>query len=123
MCLFDALIGNGDRLSGGNLRTATNGMQRVIIRDHNLAFPVRWSDGQRGRILEELQRARRFPRALVESLRDLDAASLERATHDEIVGELLDASQREALLDRRATILSYVAALIDEHGEAAVLDL
>lgn len=123
MCLFDALIGNGDRLSGGNLRTATNGMQRVIIRDHNLAFPVRWSDGQRGRILDELQRSRRFPRALVEGLRALDAASLERASHDEIVGDLLDDAQREAVLDRRATILSWIGALVDEHGEDAVLDL
>lgn len=123
MCVFDALIGNGDRLSGGNLRTATNGMQRVIIRDHNLAFPVRWADGQRGRILEELQRTRRFPRALVEALRDLDAISLARASHDEIVGELLDESQREAVLERRAMILSYVGALVEEHGESRVLDL
>jgi hypothetical protein len=123
MCVFDALIGNGDRLSGGNLRTATNGMQRVIIRDHNLAFPVRWSEGQRARILDELQRSRRFRRSLIDALRALDEASLERASHDEIVGDLLDEAQREAVLDRRATILSWVAALIEEHGEAAVLDL
>jgi hypothetical protein len=123
MCLFDALIGNGDRLSGGNLRTATNGMQRVVIRDHNLAFPVRWSDGQRGRILEELQRTRRFPRSLIETLRGLDATALTRASRDEIVGDLLEESQREAVLERRAMILSYVGALIEEHGEPAVLDL
>jgi hypothetical protein len=123
MCVFDALIGNGDRLSGGNLRTATNGMQRVIIRDHNLAFPVRWGESQRGRILEELQRTRRFPRSLVEALRRLDAASLARASHDEIVGDLLDDTQREAVLERRAMILSYVEALIEEHGEPAVIDL
>jgi hypothetical protein len=123
MCLFDALIGNGDRLSGGNLRTATNGMQRVVIRDHNLAFPVRWSDGQRGRILEELQRTRRFPRSLIETLRGLDATALARASRDEIVGDLLEESQREAVLERRAMILSYVGALIEEHGEPAVLDL
>lgn len=123
MCLFDALVGNGDRLSGGNLRTATNGMQRVIIRDFNLAFPVRWSEGQRGRIVEELQRARRFPRALVEALRGLDEAALVRASHDDIVGDLLSDEQRAAVLDRREMVLSYVAALIEEHGEAAVLDL
>lgn len=123
MCLFDALVGNGDRLSGGNLRTATNGTQRVIIRDFNLAFPARWSDGQRQRIVEELSRARRFPRALVDALRSLDEASLARATQDEFAGELLDGSQREAVLDRREMVLSYVAALIEEHGEAAILDL
>lgn len=123
MCVFDALIGNGDRLSGGNLRTATNGMQRVIIRDHNLAFPARWSEGQRGRIVEELQRARRFPRPLVEALRALDAPTLERVTREEVVGPLLDEAQREAVLDRRAMVLSYIAALIEEHGEAAVIDL
>lgn len=123
MCLFDALIGNGDRLSGGNLRTATNGIQRVIIRDHNLAFPIRWSDAQRGRVVDELRRARRFPRAMIEGLRALDAPALERASRDEIVGELLDEAQRAAVLDRRAMILSYVAALIEEHGEDAVLDL
>jgi len=123
MCLFDALVGNGDRLSGGNLRTATNGMQRVIIRDFNLAFPVRWSEGQRARIVEELRRARRFPRALVEALRGLDEAALVRASHDDIVGDLLSDEQRAAVLDRREMVLSYVAALIEEHGEAAVLDL
>ncbi len=123
MCLFDALIGNGDRLSGGNLRTATNGLQRVVIRDHNLAFPVRWSEGQRGRILDELQRARRFPRALVTALEALDADALDRAVSDEVAGELLEPAQRAAVLDRRAMITSYVAALVAEHGEAAVLDL
>jgi hypothetical protein len=123
MCLFDAVIGNGDRMSGGNLRTATRGSQRVIIRDHNLAFPVRWSEGQRGRILGELERAERFPRSFVEALRALDAAALTRLSRDETVGDLLDEAQREAVLDRRAMVLSYVAASIEEHGEAAVLDL
>jgi hypothetical protein len=103
----------------------TSQIQRMVIakRDHNLAFPVRWGEGQRARILEELQRTRRFPRSLVEALRGLDASSLARASHDEIVGDLLDDSQREAVLERRAMILSYVEALIEEHGEPAVLDL
>lgn len=123
MCLFDALIGNGDRLSGGNLRTATHGVQRVIIRDHNLAFPVAWSEGQRGRVVAELSRARRFPRYVVEGLRSLDRAALEAAVQDELGGALLDAAQIDAVLDRRAMVLSYVAALVEEHGEDAVLDL
>jgi hypothetical protein len=123
MCLFDALIGNGDRLSGGNLRTATNGAQRVIIRDHNLAFPARWSEPQRARVIAELTRARRFPRYVVEGLRDLDRAALEAAVHDELGGTLLDEAQIDAVLDRRDMVLSYVAALIEEHGEPAVLDL
>lgn len=123
MCLFDALIGNGDRLSGGNLRTATNGVQRVIIRDHNLAFPIRWSTGQRGRIVDELHRAQRFPRALVEALSALDENALREATRDEIAGALLDDDQIAAVMDRRAMVLSYVGALVELHGEAAVLDL
>jgi hypothetical protein len=123
MCLFDALIGNGDRLSGGNLRTATNGVQRVIIRDHNLAFPIRWGTGQRGRIVDELERAQRFPRSLIEALQALDEAALREATRDEIAGALLDDAQIAAVLDRRAMVLSYVGALIELHGEEAVLDL
>lgn len=123
MCLFDALIGNGDRLSGGNLRTATNELRRVIVRDHDLAFPVRWSEGQRARILSELRRARRFPRTLVERLETLDASVLEEIARDPTGGELLDAAQREEVLERRTMILGYVAALVEEHGEAAVLDL
>lgn len=123
MCLFDALIGNADRMSGGNLRTATNGVQRVIIRDHNLAFPAHWNEAQRGRIVDELQRAQRFPRGVVEAIERLDEAALRRAVADEFVGELLDAEQLAAVLDRRAMILSYVGALIEEHGEDAVLDL
>jgi hypothetical protein len=123
MCLFDALIGNGDRLSGGNLRTATNGAQRVIIRDHNLAFPARWSEPQRARVIAELTRARRFPRFVVEGIRSLDRASLEAAVEDQLGGALLDAAQLDAVLDRRDMVLSYVAALVEQHGEAAVLDL
>ncbi|GAB4206301.1 MAG: hypothetical protein OHK0013_22850 [Sandaracinaceae bacterium] len=123
MCLFDALIGNGDRLSGGNLRTATNGAQRVIIRDHNLAFPARWSEPQRARVIAELTRARRFPRYVVEGIRALDRASLEAAVQDELGGALLDDAQIAAVLDRRDMVLSYVAALVEEHGEPAVLDL
>jgi len=123
MCLFDALIGNGDRLSGGNLRTATNGVQRVIIRDHNLAFPIRWGASQRGRIVNELHRAQRFPRSLVEALGALDESALREATRDDIAGALLDDAQIAAVMDRRAMVLSYVGALVELHGEEAALDL
>ncbi|MCX7807502.1 MAG: hypothetical protein N2515_02740 [Deltaproteobacteria bacterium] len=124
MCLFDALIGNADRMSGGNLRTATNrGVRRVIIRDHDLAFPAHWSEPQRKRILGELRLAERFPRDLVEALRKADEAALRSATEDPEVGPLLTPEEFAALLDRRAMVLSYVAALIEMHGEEAVLDL
>ena len=121
MALFDFFIANVDRMSGGNLRTVTNeGVRRVVIRDHNLAFAARPSDANMERVLTELRRTQTFSRRTYEHLVAVDRARLEAAMVDEIGGNLVDETQLRALLDRREALLSYVSALVELHGEDAI---
>lgn len=121
MAVFDLLIGNPDRGSGGNMRTVENTVTRLVIRDHNLAFAAHPGAAQLDRMVAMLRRAHRFPRSFVERLLTLDEATLRRITTDEAVGPLLDDAQIAGVLMRRDTALSWVGALIEEHGEEAVL--
>jgi hypothetical protein len=121
MALFDFLIANVDRMSGGNLRTVTNeGVRRVVIRDHNLAFVSRPSDSQSERLLGELRRTQSFSRRTYARLVALNEVALRAAIADEIAGTLLDEAQIRAVLDRREALLSYIGALVEAHGESAV---
>ncbi len=121
MALFDFLIANVDRMSGGNLRTVTNeGVRRVVIRGHSLAFAARPTDGNMERVLTELRRTQTFSRHTYERLVALDRAHVEAAFVDEIGGNLQDDTQIRALLDRREALISYVAALVEMYGEDAI---
>jgi hypothetical protein len=121
MALFDFLIANVDRMSGGNLRTVTNeGVRRVVIRDHNLAFVSRPNEAQSDRLLTELRRTQCFSRRTYQRLVSLNEVALRAAIADEIAGTLLDDAQIAALLDRREALLTYIAALVEAHGESAI---
>jgi hypothetical protein len=121
MALFDFLIANVDRMSGGNLRTVTNeGVRRVVIRDHNLAFVSRPNDSQSERLLAELRRTQAFSRQTYARLVALNEIALRAAIRDEIAGTLLDDAQIRAVLDRREALLTYIAALVEAHGERSV---
>jgi hypothetical protein len=121
MTVFDLVIGNPDRTSGGNMRTVENASVRLVVRDHNLAFAARPNPTQMDRMVGMLRRSHRFSRSLVERLSALDEAELRRITTDEIGGPLLDDAQIAGVLSRRDTALSWIGAQIEEHGEAAVL--
>ena len=122
--LFDYLIGNTDRFSGANLQGLPD-RSRVFIRDHNLAFFVDLSPPRRERISTALQRSERFSRGTVERLLQLTPSSLAQAlARDPLHSRatpLLQPAQVEAVFARRATLLSYVGALIDQYGRDAVL--
>ena len=122
--LFDYLIGNTDRFSGANLQGLPN-RSRVFIRDHNLAFFVELSALRHRRISGALQRSERFSRGTVERLLALTPASLEAAlARDPLHSQaapLLTPAQVDALFARRSTLLSYLGALVDQHGRDAVL--
>lgn len=124
MLCFDYLIANVDRWSGGNVRADRTG-QRVIIRDHNLAFVSPLPRAQHERMLGQVRRVERFSRSFVDGLRALDEHRLrEVLAVDPTMPEgtqLLDAAQVRGVLDRRATLLSRVAALLDAYGEVEVL--
>ncbi|MCA9536519.1 MAG: hypothetical protein KC593_22705 [Myxococcales bacterium] len=122
--LFDYVIGNTDRFSGANLQGLPD-RSRVFIRDHNLAFFEELTPARRERLNSALQRSERFSRTTVERLLALTPAALEAALARDPLHSaatpLLTPAQVSALLARRSTALSYIGALVDQHGSAAVL--
>ncbi len=127
--LFDYLVANWDRYSGGNLRViGPEDSPRVVIRDNDAAFAAPLPDPIKERLRVELEKVERFSRGTVERLRRLDEASLMTALRDERVEDpqapdayLLNETQRAGVLERAATALSWIGALIDVAGEDAVL--
>lgn len=120
---FDYLIGNFDRFSGANMQGDASG-ERLLLRDHNMAFfePFRLQHHQR--VLSRLKRAQRFSRRFVNAVRELDGPRLSGALAER--GDpknlaVLTAGQLRSVLDRRRALLSYIAALIDTYGERNVL--
>lgn len=132
MVAFDYLIGNWDRFSGGNMqalirdddqREGPRG-DRLFLRDHDVAFPAPLPDEVHERILERLRFSQKFSRAFVGRLARFDRAALQAALSaepDHATDPLLGPEQIRGVLERRETLLSYVGALVDEHGEDAVL--
>ncbi len=123
LAVFDLLIGNWDRFSGGNLPGDPT-RERAILRDNDRAFSTPLSPRRYDELLEGLTRTERFSRSLVQRLSDFDEAALrEELGRDpsQVSAPLLSDAQVADVLARRGTILSYVAALIDERGEAEVL--
>jgi len=123
MTVFDLLIGNWDRFSGGNLPTDRE-RQRAFLRDNDRAFSMPLLRGRYEKLLEGLTGTKRFSKDLVLHLAALDEASI----HNELARDpsqqstpLLSDDQIAEVLNRRSAILSYIAALIEEHGQAEVL--
>lgn len=123
MVLFDFLIGNWDRFSGGNLPTDSS-RQRALLRDNDRSFSTPLLERRYDELLDGLTRTERFSKEVVRRLAALDEASIRTELGRDpshAVDPLLSDAQIADVLDRRATALSYIAALIEEHGEEDVL--
>ncbi len=123
MVVFDFLVGNWDRFSGGNLPTDAS-QQRAFLRDNDRSFSTPLPERRYEKLLDSLTRTERFSRAMVRHLVALDEASIRAELARDPSHEadpLLSNAQISDVLDRRATILSYIAALIEERGEDEVL--
>ena len=123
MTVFDLLIGNWDRFSGGNLPTDRE-RQRAFLRDNDRAFSTPLLRGRYEKLLEALTGTKRFSKDLVRHLEALDEASIRSELARDPSQQstpLLSDDQIADVLNRRGAILSYIAALIEEHGEAEVL--
>jgi hypothetical protein len=123
MIVFDFLIGNWDRFSGGNLPSDAS-KQRALLRDNDRSFSTPLLERRYDKLLDALTDTERFSKDLVRRLAALDEASigaeLARDASDE-TGPLLSDAQIADILDRRATILSYIAALVEERDTDEVL--
>ena len=123
MVVFDFLIGNWDRFSGGNL-PADSSRQRAFLRDNDRSFSTPLLERRYDKLLDGLTRTGRFSKDLVRRLTALDAETIqsELARDPSHATEpLLNDAQIADLLDRRATVLSYIAALIEARGKDTVL--
>jgi hypothetical protein len=121
MVLFDYLINNFDRWSGGNVQSSPDG--RVLyFMDNTLSFGGRDRDGHvRTQIF--LRRSQKFSRSLVAALRSLDETAL-RAALEYDTGPfdvLLREPEIEGVMARRGYALDYIDGLCAAHGEDDVL--
>ncbi|MGB8330842.1 MAG: hypothetical protein WCE62_12000 [Polyangiales bacterium] len=121
--VFDFLIGNWDRFSGGNIPSDVN-RERAFLRDNDRAFSTPLLERRYHQLLGGLSSTERFSKDLVDHLAVLDEAAIRAElardpSHE--VQPLLSDAQVADVLDRRATILSYIAALIEERGAETVL--
>lgn len=123
--VFDYLIGNWDRFSGGNL-TGTRDGSRIYIRDHNLAFGDPIPDPLHSRMWRRVVQTERFSARQVARLIALTPEALQSELDRDPLSEsrrLLTANQLRGVLDRRQAILSHIAELSARLGENRVLSL
>ena len=120
---FDYLIGNWDRLSGGNVSTTEEG-DRLFVRDHNVAFHAPLTGARYARIRRNLERVQRFSRSFIERVEALDEAALVaslEADPEAAERPILNEAQIAGVMSRRRGLLSYVGALVALHGADRVL--
>lgn len=119
MVLFDYLINNSDRWSGGNAKMSEDG-RLLYYMDNTLSFGV--SDDGQVRTRTYLRRVQKFSRYLVHRLRTLTVQQLRDALSDSGPFEsLLDEDEIESLMHRRDYALAYIDELIALHGEDEIL--
>lgn len=128
LVVFDYLIGNWDRWSGGNAQGLPDG-SRLVIRDHDSAFSVPLPADIHRRVLDHLRRTEKFSRSFVQALLAMNEQALRTELGRDPGAEgpdgrlALDDRQIASVMDRRETVISYIVALIDAHGEQQVLSL
>jgi hypothetical protein len=124
LIVFDALIGNWDRWSGGNLN-GDRAQTRLYIRDNDAGFAPRLGSALEQRVLEPVHKTQRFSRQLVEHLRALAPEDFRRELAQDpgfaSRAGALDPAAISGMFARREQVLAHVQALIEAHGEAEVL--
>lgn len=121
LVLFDFLINNPDRWSGGNARASEDG-KILYFMDNTLSF----GDKPNGleKVRKYLFRSQKFSRRLVAAMRRLDEREL-RATLDRDRGPfeyLLTDAEIAATMARRDFAMAYIDDLIARFGESTVLE-
>lgn len=120
LVVYDFIIGNWDRMSGGNLQTNADAT-RVYLRDHNLAFDTPTPRRHKALMLERLYALERFDRGVIERLARLDREALARALEPDPAAPgtpILSEEQVDDVMDRRARIFMHLAGLYALYGEA-----
>src|SRR3954469_21994535 len=120
LILFDFLISNPDRYSGGNMKMSADGRQ-LFYMDNTMSFFVDPSGPEKNR--EVLFRTQRFSRSLYESLDRVTVSTLHRALAQEAGAayDVLTPAEIAAVVGRRQIIQQHVRELIAKFGAHEVL--
>jgi len=120
LVLFDFIINNADRWSGGNVKASDDG--RVLyFMDNTMSFGD--DDNGHTKTRTYLERAQKFSRRMVDRLRKLEHDQLRAAftTDIEPFEFLLTDAEIKSVLARRDYAMRYIDRLIEKYGEEAVL--
>jgi len=120
LVVFDFLIANPDRYSGGNMKTSEDGSQ-LFFMDNTMSFFLDADGPEKTRL--NLYRTQRFSRGLHQALGHLDLRGLRRCLHEPDGTDILTDAELRAVVERRLFIERYVADLIKQFGETEVLSL
>jgi len=117
LVLFDYLVAHPDRLDDGVL--ALPRLERLVLRDHRDAFAPEAEAAAR----EQMLNVEKLTEAWAEGLLTCDDRALSASLRDGEGGHLLSPEELVGLLDRRRTLVSHAAALVDAHGRDEVVVL
>lgn len=120
LVVFDFVINNADRWSGGNVKASEDG--RVLyFMDNTMSFGD--DDNGHTKTRTYFERAQKFSRSLVARLRALTDEDLRAAmtTDIEPFEFLLSDAEMKSVLARRDYAIRAIDRLIEKHGEEAVL--
>lgn len=118
LVVFDFLICNPDRYSGGNMKTSADGTQ-LFFMDNTMAFFLEPEGLEKTRT--PLLRAQRFSRSFQRALARIDDSTLRRLLRDPDGTEVLTDAEIRAVVRRREFIERHVASLVAQYGEKDVL--
>lgn len=120
MVLFDFIINNPDRWSGGNARVSDD--QRLLyFMDNTLSFGDDLDGHPKARVY--LERCQTFSRTLVDRLRNLQESELREVLERDVepFDFFLHDAEITAVMSRRDHALQYIDDLIRQHGADQVL--
>jgi hypothetical protein len=120
MMVFDFLIANPDRFSGGNMMTNEDS-SRLFFMDNTLSFFIEPEGNEKVRAA--LHRAQRFSRRLYEALGRISETTLGQVLAQAAEGEyeILTKPEIRAVVSRRDYVRRYIGGLVATHGAQEVL--
>lgn len=119
MVVFDFLIANPDRYSGGNMKMSEDGTQ-LFFMDNTMSFYLDPDGFERAR--ELLLRTQRFSRVLSDRLRRVELPTLRRLMRDEADGaEILTEAEMRAVVARREIAEAHITSMVQQYGASNVL--
>jgi hypothetical protein len=120
LLVFDFLVSNPDRYSGGNMLTNEDG-SRLLFMDNTLSFFIEPQGNEKNRVV--LARCQRFSRRLMQALDRISEETLTAVLAQASEGdyEILTKAEIRAVVSRRDHVQKYLDGLVASYGASEVL--